>query len=47
MSKSIGKLMGAGGAPTSMYGSENAVLNYLKDYNTTNYDNTLNNLTSF
>ena len=39
--------MGAGGAPTSMYGSENAVLNYLKDYNTTNYDNTLNNLTSY
>lgn len=47
MSKSIGKLMGAGGAPTSMYGSENAVLNYLKDYNTTNYDSTLNNLTSY
>ena len=47
MSKSIGKLMGAGGASTSMYGSENAVLNYLKDYNTTNYDNTLNNLTSY
>ena len=47
MSKSIGKLMGAGGAPTSMYGSENAVLNYLKDYNTTNYDNTLNNLTLY
>ncbi|MBR1949118.1 MAG: hypothetical protein IKA30_04940 [Alphaproteobacteria bacterium] len=47
MSKSIGKLMGAGGAPTSMYASENAVLNYLKDYNTSNYDNTLNNLTSY
>lgn len=47
MSKSIGKLMGAGGAPTSMYGSENAVLDYLKNYNTSNYDNTLNNLTSY
>ena len=47
MSKSIGKLMGAGGAPTNMYGSENAVLNYLKNYNTSNYDNTLNNLTSY
>ncbi|MBE6467065.1 MAG: hypothetical protein E7004_00525 [Alphaproteobacteria bacterium] len=47
MSKSIGKLMGAGGAPTTMYGSENAVLNYLNNYNTSNYDNTLNNLTSY
>lgn len=47
MSKSIGKLMGAGGAPTTMYGSENAVLDYLKNYNTSNYDNTLNNLTAY
>ncbi len=47
MSKSIGKLMGAGGAPTSMYASENAVLKYLKNYDTSNYDNTLNNLTSY
>ena len=47
MSKSLGKLMGAGGAPTTMYSSENEVLNYLKNYNTSNYDNTLNNLTSY
>ena len=47
MSKSIGKLMGAGGAPTSMYASETSVLNYLNNYNTKNYDNTLNNLTTY
>ena len=47
MSKSIGKLMGAGGAPTNMYASENAVLKYLNNYDTTNYDNTLNNLTAY
>ena len=47
MSKSIGKLMGAGGAPTTMYSSENEVLSYLKGYDTSNYDNTLNNLTSY
>ena len=47
MSKSIGKLMGAGGAPTSMYGSENDVLKYLENYDTSNYDNTLKNLTSY
>ncbi|MBR2923204.1 MAG: hypothetical protein IKC10_07815 [Alphaproteobacteria bacterium] len=47
MSKAIGKLMGAGGAPTSMYGSENEVLKYLGNYDTSNYDNTLNNLTSY
>ena len=39
--------MGAGGAPTSMYSSENEVLQYLNNYNTTNYDNTLKNLTSY
>lgn len=47
MSKAIGKLMGAGGAPTSFYGSETDVLNYLRNYDTTNYDNTLKNLTSY
>lgn len=47
MSKAIGKLMGAGGAPTSFYGSEIDVLNYLRNYDTTNYDNTLKNLTSY
>ncbi len=47
MSKAIGKALGAGGASTSVYGSESNILNYLKNYNTTNYDNTLNNLTSY
>lgn len=47
MSKAIGKVLGAGGASTSMYGSENEILKYLNNYNTTNYDNTLNNLTSY
>lgn len=47
MSKSIGKIMGAGGAPTSMYGSENEVLKYLNNYDSSNYDNTLKNLTSY
>ena len=47
MSKAIGKLMGAGGASTSFYGSETDVLNFLKNYDTTNYDNTLNNLTAY
>ena len=47
MSKAIGKVLGAGGASTSMLRSEQDILNYLNNYNTTNYDNTLNNLTSF
>ena len=47
MSKAIGKALGAGGASTSMYGSENSILNYLKNYDTSNYDTTLNNLTSY
>lgn len=47
MSKAIGKVLGAGGASTSVYGSESNILNYLKNYNTTNYDNTLNNLTNY
>lgn len=47
MSKSIGKLLGAGTAPTSMYGSEQNIMNYLKNYNTANYDATLNNLTAY
>ncbi|MBQ8676868.1 MAG: hypothetical protein IJ529_00165 [Alphaproteobacteria bacterium] len=47
MSKSIGKILGAGGATTGNYGSETNLLNYLKNYNTANYDTTLNNLTSY
>lgn len=47
MSKAIGKVLGAGGASTSMYGSEADILNYLNNYNTTNYDTTLNNLTNY
>lgn len=47
MSKAIGKALGAGGASTTIYGSEGNILNYLKNYNTNNYDTTLNNLTSY
>lgn len=47
MSKSIGKLLGAGSASVSMNIAENDVLNYLKNYDTSNYDKTLNNLTSY
>lgn len=47
MSKSIGKLLGAGSASTSTYASENEILKYLKNYDTSNYDNTLQNLTSY
>ncbi len=47
MSKAIGKVLGAGGASTSLFGSETDVINFLNNYNTKNYDNTLNNLTSY
>lgn len=47
MSKSIGKLLGAGSASTAMYGSEQNIMNYLNNYNTANYDKTLNNLTNY
>ena len=48
MSKAIGSVLGAGGnASTSMYGSENEILKYLNNYDTTNYDNTLKNLVSY
>ncbi|MBP3345564.1 MAG: tail fiber domain-containing protein [Alphaproteobacteria bacterium] len=43
MSKSIGKLLGGGGASTSMYGSERDYLNYLNKKDTSLIDNTLNN----
>ena len=47
MSKAIGKVLGAGNASTSMFGSENEILNFLNKYDTTNYDNVLKNLTSY
>ena len=47
MSKAFGKVLGAGGASTSMLGSERDILNYLNGYNTVNYDTTLNNLTNY
>ena len=42
--KAVGKLLGAGGASTNRYASENNILNYLKNYDTSTYDNTLQNL---
>ncbi len=44
MSKAIGKVLGAGGADTSMYGSEQEILKYLNGLNTSNVDNSLSNL---
>lgn len=44
MSKSIGRLLGSGSVGT--YGYENNYMNYLRNYNTSNVDNTLNNMTS-
>lgn len=44
MSKSIGKVFGTGS--TNAYGYENNYLNYLRNYDTSNYDNTLGNMTS-
>ena len=43
MSKAIGSIFGSGS--TGTYGYENNYTNYLKKYDTQNYDNTLNNLT--
>ena len=45
MSKSIGRVLGTGSMGT--YGYENDYINYLKNYDTTNYDNTLHNMTSY
>ncbi len=44
MSKSIGKLFGTGSS--GVYDHENNYMNYLRQYDTTNYDTTLNNMTS-
>ena len=43
MSKAVGSIFGSGS--TGTYGYENNYTNYLKKYNTANFDNTLNNLT--
>lgn len=47
MSKSIGKFLGAGTASTSKTSAENEILNYLKNYDTSDYDTTLNNLNNY
>ncbi|MBQ9732073.1 MAG: tail fiber domain-containing protein [Alphaproteobacteria bacterium] len=44
MAKSIGKVLGAGGANTSRYGAENEILNYLNSYDTGVADNTYKNM---
>lgn len=44
MAKSIGKVLGAGGANTSRYGAENEILNYLNSYDTGVTDNTYKNM---
>ena len=44
MSKSIGKIFGT--SSTNTYGYENNYVNYLKNYNTSNYDNAQNNMAS-
>ncbi len=44
MSKSIGKVFGT--SSVNNYGYENNYMNYLNNYNTANYDNTLNNMTA-
>ena len=43
MSKAVGSIFGSGS--TGTYGYENNYTNYLQNYNTENYDNTLNNMT--
>ena len=47
MSKAIGKALGAGSASTSLFKSEKDILNFLNNYDTSAYDNTLKNLTSY
>lgn len=44
MSKSVGKLLGVGNAKTGYYGSEQDVLNYLDNYDTSQTDSTYNNM---
>lgn len=47
MSSTVGKIMGAGGNSTKMYGSESNVLKYLNGVDTSGVDNTLSNLANF
>lgn len=42
--KAVGSALGAGSNFTGTYGSENEILNYLKNYDTKTYDNTLSNM---
>lgn len=44
MSKAVGKIFGT--SSVNNYGYENNYVNYLKNYDTANYDNTQNNMTS-
>lgn len=44
--KAVGSALGAGSNFTGTYGSESDILNYLKNYDTKNYDNTLTNMVS-
>ena len=44
MSKSVGKLLGVGNAKTGYYGSEQDVLNYLDNYDTSQTDSAYNNM---
>ena len=44
MSKSIGKLMGAGNAKTGYFGSEQEVLKYLNNYDTSQADSAYKNM---
>jgi len=46
MAKSIGKFLGAGGAGTSRYGSENDIVNYLNKYDTTQVDSANQNMSA-
>ena len=47
MSKSIGKILGAGGASTSYNQAENDALNYLKNIDTSLADNTYDNFAQY
>ncbi len=44
--KAVGSALGAGNHFAGTYGSESDILNYLNNYDTKNYDNTLSNMTN-
>ena len=44
MSKSVGKLLGVGNAKTGYYGSEQDVLKFLNDYDTSQTDSAYSNM---